>query len=109
MGAGLPIISSLQGLLRTGDEIQRIEGIFSGTLSFIFNSFGPERSFSSVVTEAKNAGYTEPDPRDDLSGEQLPAWLCKDHLFGGPLRLHVSGIWPREPTLEHGQQRLVQE
>ena len=71
VGAGLPIISTLQGLLRTGDEVQLIEGIFSGTLSYIFNNFGPGRSFSSVVAEAKEAGFTEPDPRDDLSGDWL--------------------------------------
>lgn len=48
--------------------MQHIEGIFSGTLSYIFNSFGAHKSFSQVVAEAKAAGYTEPDPRDDLSG-----------------------------------------
>ncbi|KAI3835114.1 hypothetical protein MKW92_048967 [Papaver armeniacum] len=68
VGAGLPIISTLRGLLETGDKILRVEGIFSGTLSYIFNNFIEDRAFSEVVTEAKNAGYTEPDPRDDLSG-----------------------------------------
>ncbi|KZV50899.1 bifunctional aspartokinase/homoserine dehydrogenase 1, chloroplastic-like, partial [Dorcoceras hygrometricum] len=68
VGAGLPIISTLQGLLETGDKILRIEGIFSGTLSYIFNNFVGDRAFSEVVKEAKEAGYTEPDPRDDLSG-----------------------------------------
>ncbi|XP_073285930.1 bifunctional aspartokinase/homoserine dehydrogenase 1, chloroplastic-like isoform X2 [Primulina huaijiensis] len=68
VGAGLPIISTLQGLLETGDKILRIEGIFSGTLSYIFNNFVGARAFSEVVKEAKEAGFTEPDPRDDLSG-----------------------------------------
>uniref|UniRef100_A0A0C9QNY5 TSA: Wollemia nobilis Ref_Wollemi_Transcript_15431_3232 transcribed RNA sequence n=1 Tax=Wollemia nobilis TaxID=56998 RepID=A0A0C9QNY5_9CONI len=68
VGAGLPIISTLRGLLETGDKILRIEGIFSGTLSFIFNSFSGQETFSQIVTKAKEAGYTEPDPRDDLSG-----------------------------------------
>lgn len=68
VGAGLPIISTLRGLLETGDKIQRIEGIFSGTLSYIFNNFTGDKSFSQIVLEAKAAGYTEPDPRDDLSG-----------------------------------------
>ncbi|KAG5559657.1 hypothetical protein RHGRI_009249 [Rhododendron griersonianum] len=68
VGAGLPIISTLQGLLETGDKILQIEGIFSGTLSYIFNNFIGTQSFSEVVVEAKEAGYTEPDPRDDLSG-----------------------------------------
>lgn len=71
VGAGLPIIRTLQGLLETGDKILQIEGIFSGTLSYIFNNFKGTRSFSDVVTEAKNAGYTEPDPRDDLSGSDV--------------------------------------
>ncbi|XP_052182416.1 bifunctional aspartokinase/homoserine dehydrogenase 1, chloroplastic-like [Diospyros lotus] len=71
VGAGLPIISTLQGLLETGDKILRIEGIFSGTLSYIFNNFLGTRAFSEVVMEAKEAGYTEPDPRDDLSGKDV--------------------------------------
>ncbi|XP_016472119.1 bifunctional aspartokinase/homoserine dehydrogenase, chloroplastic [Nicotiana tabacum] len=71
VGAGLPIISTLRGLLETGDKILRIEGIFSGTLSYIFNNFAGSRAFSQVVKEAKEAGYTEPDPRDDLSGTDV--------------------------------------
>ncbi|KAK4391329.1 Bifunctional aspartokinase/homoserine dehydrogenase 1, chloroplastic [Sesamum angolense] len=71
VGAGLPIISTLQGLLETGDKILRIEGIFSGTLSYIFNNFVGARTFSDAVKEAKVAGYTEPDPRDDLSGTDV--------------------------------------
>lgn len=68
VGAGLPIISTLRGLLETGDKIHIIEGIFSGTLSYIFNSLMGDKTFSQIVLEAKAAGYTEPDPRDDLSG-----------------------------------------
>ncbi|XP_071731495.1 bifunctional aspartokinase/homoserine dehydrogenase, chloroplastic-like [Rutidosis leptorrhynchoides] len=68
VGAGLPIMHTLRDLLQTGDKIIKIEGIFSGTLSYIFNSFVDTRSFSEVVIEAKAAGYTEPDPRDDLAG-----------------------------------------
>ncbi|CAL2275745.1 unnamed protein product [Prunus armeniaca] len=71
VGAGLPIINTLQGLLETGDKILRIEGVFSGTLSYIFNNFIGRRTFSEVVAEAKHAGYTEPDPRDDLSGTDV--------------------------------------
>lgn len=71
VGAGLPIISTLRGLQETGDQIFCIEGIFSGTLSYIFNSFIGDRAFSEVVAEAKQAGYTEPDPRDDLSGTDV--------------------------------------
>ncbi|XP_010538311.1 PREDICTED: bifunctional aspartokinase/homoserine dehydrogenase 1, chloroplastic isoform X2 [Tarenaya hassleriana] len=71
VGAGLPIISTLRGLLETGDKILRIEGIFSGTLSYLFNNFVGNRRFSEVVAEAKQAGFTEPDPRDDLSGTDV--------------------------------------
>ncbi|KAJ6825087.1 bifunctional aspartokinase/homoserine dehydrogenase 1, chloroplastic-like isoform X2 [Iris pallida] len=71
VGAGLPIISTLQGLLETGDKILSIEGIFSGTLSYIFNNFKGTRTFSDVVAEAKEAGFTEPDPREDLSGTDV--------------------------------------
>jgi homoserine dehydrogenase len=67
--AGLPVINTLQDLLSTGDEIHRIEGIFSGTLSFLFNTFSTSTaSFSSIVNDAKAQGFTEPDPRDDLNG-----------------------------------------
>lgn len=68
VGAGLPIISTLKNLIDTGDEVLQIEGILSGTLSFIFNSFGAGKTFSQVVTDAKEKGYTEPDPREDLAG-----------------------------------------
>lgn len=68
VGAALPIIQTLRDLVQTGDEILEIEGILSGTLSYLFNSFDGSRSFSSLVTRAKELGYTEPDPRDDLSG-----------------------------------------
>ena len=68
VGAGLPIIQTLRGLVETGDEIIKIEGVLSGTLSYIFNSLGGSRSFSEVVREAHALGLTEPDPREDLSG-----------------------------------------
>ncbi|MES1196851.1 MAG: bifunctional aspartate kinase/homoserine dehydrogenase I, partial [Steroidobacter sp.] len=68
VGAGLPVIQTLRDLRETGDEIQRIEGILSGTLAYLFNVYDGSRPFSDVVREAKSKGYTEPDPRDDLSG-----------------------------------------
>lgn len=68
VGAGLPIIHTLRDLVETGDEVEQIEGILSGTLSYLFNSFTGERPFSAIVAEARQRGYTEPDPRDDLSG-----------------------------------------
>ena len=68
VGAGLPIVQTLRDLRDTGDEIQRIEGILSGTLAYLFNVWDGEEPFSAIVRAAKEKGYTEPDPRDDLSG-----------------------------------------
>jgi homoserine dehydrogenase len=73
VGAGLPVLSTLRDLVATGDQVTRIEGVFSGTLSFLFNTFAPvsassEAKWSDVVSQAKDLGYTEPDPRDDLNG-----------------------------------------
>lgn len=68
VGAGLPVINTLQGLISSGDRFEKIEGVLSGTLSFLFNSFVPGKSFADVLRDAKAKGYTEPDPREDLSG-----------------------------------------
>lgn len=68
VGAGLPVINTLNDLLLSGDRVISIEGVLSGTLNYIFSSFAEGRRFSEVVREAKAKGYTEPDPRDDLSG-----------------------------------------
>ena len=68
VGAGLPIIHTLRDLIETGDEIVKIEGVLSGTLSYIFNSLDGTRTFSEIVREAHALGFTEPDPREDLSG-----------------------------------------
>ena len=72
VGAGLPVISTLKDLVETGDDVTRIEGSVSGTLSFLFNSFAPVSGnggkWSAEVKKAKELGYTEPDPRDDLGG-----------------------------------------
>jgi homoserine dehydrogenase len=75
VGAGLPVLSTLKDLVATGDKVTRIEGVFSGTLSYIFNEFstgsadGP--SFSTVVRIARDKGYTEPHPADDLNGADV--------------------------------------
>jgi aspartokinase/homoserine dehydrogenase 1 len=71
VGAGLPIIGTLRDLIQTGDHIKRIEGVFSGTLAFLFWKYDGSVPFSSLVSEAKELGYTEPDPRDDLSGMDI--------------------------------------
>jgi aspartokinase/homoserine dehydrogenase 1 len=68
VGAGLPVINTLQGLIASGDRFEKIEGVFSGTLSYIFNNFNENVRFADIVKEAKEMGYTEPDPREDLSG-----------------------------------------
>src|SRR5690606_39237088 len=68
VGAGLPVISTLRNLVDTGDTVQAIDGMLSGTLAWLFNSFDGSRPFSALVREARELGYTEPDPRDDLSG-----------------------------------------
>ncbi|MEE8406866.1 MAG: bifunctional aspartate kinase/homoserine dehydrogenase I [Acidimicrobiia bacterium] len=68
VGAALPILQTLRDLVQTGDEIRRIDGILSGTLSYLFNSFDGSKPFSEIVRQAWEEGYTEPDPREDLSG-----------------------------------------
>jgi aspartokinase/homoserine dehydrogenase 1 len=68
VGAGLPIINTLNDLVNSGDRILKIEAVLSGTLNFIFNTISPEISFSKTVKMAKELGYSEPDPRIDLSG-----------------------------------------
>src|SRR6266481_5396596 len=68
VGAGLPVVQTLRDLRETGDEITSVEGIFSGTLAYIFNTYDGRKSFSDIVRDARQRGYTEPDPRDDLSG-----------------------------------------
>lgn len=68
VGAGLPVINTMNDLLLSGDNVLSIEAVLSGTLNFIFSSFNEGTKFSEVVREAKAKGYTEPDPRDDLNG-----------------------------------------
>jgi aspartokinase/homoserine dehydrogenase 1 len=68
VGAGLPVINTMNDLLLSGDKVLRIEAVLSGTLNFLFSSFVEGKKFSEVVREAKEKGYTEPDPRDDLNG-----------------------------------------
>ncbi len=68
VGAGLPIITTLKDLRETGDTIEKVEGMVSGTLSWLFSEYDGSVPFSSLVLKAKELGFTEPDPRDDLSG-----------------------------------------
>jgi aspartokinase/homoserine dehydrogenase 1 len=71
VGAGLPVIHTLNDLIRSGDKVNRIEAVLSGTLNFVFNNYDGSRNFSDVVRQAQAEGYTEPDPRLDLSGTDV--------------------------------------
>lgn len=71
VGAGLPVIGTLNDLKRTGDVVNRIEAVLSGTLNFVFNNYNGEKPFADIVKQAQDEGYTEPDPRLDLSGTDV--------------------------------------
>lgn len=94
VGAGLPVLSTLKELIDTGDEITKIEGVFSGTMSFLFNSFMPVGggggSFAAEVKKAKDLGYTEPDPRDDLNGLDVARKLT--------ILARIAGLKVQNPT-----------
>lgn len=71
VGAGLPVIGTLNDLVHSGDKVNRIEAVLSGTLNFVFNHYDGNRPFSDVVRQAQAEGYTEPDPRLDLGGTDV--------------------------------------
>ncbi len=71
VGAGLPVLSTLRRLRLCGDALLTLEGVFSGSLSWLFNQYDGSRPFSALLREARRLGYTEPDPRSDLSGEDV--------------------------------------
>ncbi|MDX2129673.1 MAG: bifunctional aspartate kinase/homoserine dehydrogenase I [Chloroherpetonaceae bacterium] len=98
VGAGLPVINTLNDLLASGDQIIKIEAVLSGSLSFIFNTFKPGMKFSEVVKLAKEQGYTEPDPRDDLSGTDVARKiLILSRVAGAPLELSDVSVNPFLP------------
>ena len=71
VGAGLPVINTLNNLVNSGDRITKIQAVLSGSLNFVFNNFDENNSFHDVVAQAQEEGYTEPDPRIDLSGKDV--------------------------------------
>lgn len=105
VGAGMPVISTLKELVQTGDEVTRIEGVFSGTMSFLFNQFSPTNGkagkWSETVKKAKELGYTEPDPRDDLNGLDVARKLTILGRLAGlpiesPASFPVQNLIPQE-------------
>jgi homoserine dehydrogenase len=105
VGAGLPVISTLKELVDTGDSVEKIEGVFSGTMSFLFNSFAPTEGqggkWSAEVKKAKDLGYTEPDPRDDLNGLDVARKLTILARLAGlpiesPTSFPVQSLIPKE-------------
>ncbi|MFZ8835478.1 MAG: bifunctional aspartate kinase/homoserine dehydrogenase I [Flavobacteriales bacterium] len=101
VGAALPVISSVHKMIETGDAIYRIEAVLSGSLNFIFSSLDQGRKFKDAVSEAKTLGYTEPDPRLDLSGTDVARKiLILARLAGDPLELsqvHIESFMPLLP------------
>jgi len=113
VGAGLPIINTMNDLVAGGDRILRIEGVLSGTLSYVFNSFAEGRLFSEIVREAKTQGYTEPDPRDDLNGLDVGRkLLILAREAGYPLQfkdIRVKSLIPRSLLRAHSVEEFLQK
>jgi aspartokinase/homoserine dehydrogenase 1 len=126
VGAGLSVISTLRDLVRTGDRVRRIEGVLSGTLAFVFNAMRDGATFSEAVRRAAERGYTEPDPRDDLSGVDVgrkllilarelglrptPDTVTVESLVPDPLRhLPLDTFWDRLPEVDAAWRQRLRE
>lgn len=99
VGAGLPLLSSIRALAAGGDRVHRIEGVLSGTLAWLLWRYDGTRPFSELVREARDAGYAEPDPREDLSGEDVRRkLLILARAAGFPLEAHQVAVEPLLPA-----------
>ena len=98
VGAGLPIINTLQSLINSGDRILKIEAVLSGTISYIFTGFSETKAFAETVREAQQLGYTEPDPRDDLNGRDMGRKMLilarETGLLTEPDQIDIENILP---------------
>jgi aspartokinase/homoserine dehydrogenase 1 len=110
VGAGLPIISTLRDLVVSGDVVTKVEGVFSGTLSYLFNTFDGTAPFSGLVGDALRLGFTEPDPREDLSGQDVARkLLILARQIGMKMDLgdvRVDSLVPRQLTSGPFSQRF---
>lgn len=117
VGAGLPVLSTMRTLIQSGDKIEKIEAVLSGSVSYIFNKFHSGVSFHELVLEAKELGYTEPDPRDDLSGMDIKRKILILSREAGahmePDEVEVEAILPKAsieaPNVEAFMQSLIDQ
>jgi aspartokinase/homoserine dehydrogenase 1 len=130
VGAGLPIINTLNDLVNSGDRILKIEAVLSGTLNFIFNTITAEIPFSKTIKMAQEQGYSEPDPRVDLSGVDVARKILilaresgyplemdeiaierfvPDHFFDGPLEAFWTNVPQLDAEFEERRKKLAEQ
>jgi len=112
VAAGLPVLKTIRSMIKSGDKIHKIEAVLSGSLNFIFNNFNDENTFSKTVQMAMDEGYTEPDPRIDLSGKDvMRKILILARESGCPLEfeeIENEGFIPRELFEKDNSEEFVQ-
>lgn len=100
VGAGLPMIETLQGIVDSGDGVISIKAVLSGSLSFIFNNYSAGKSFGEIVALAREKGFTEPDPREDLSGQDVKRKILILSRIAGyaiePEEISVEALLPKK-------------